>query len=124
MKLEVKNWWEQAESDLNAAKNSISTKSFDWACFQAQQAVEKGLKSIYLKKFNVIRKVHDLFFLGEKLELPSDILDKCIKLNKVYVETRYPDAGDVIPAKKFSKEDAAAFVNLAEEILSWLKKKL
>ena len=49
---------------------------------------------------------------------------ECIKLNKVYVETRYPDAGDVIPAKKFSKEDAAAFVNLAEEILSWLKKKL
>lgn len=38
-------WLRQAESDLNAAKNSMNSKNYDWSCFQSQQAAEKCLKA-------------------------------------------------------------------------------
>ena len=68
MQEEVNNWWKQAENDLRAAKVSAAGKIYDWACFQSQQAVEKALKSIYLKEFKDLIKVHDLVFV-KQLEL-------------------------------------------------------
>lgn len=124
MKEEVQRWWKQAQSDLRAAQDSVSSKSFDWACFQAQQAAEKGLKSLFLKKFEELRKVHDIVFLAEKLGAPPHITLLCSKLNKVYTETRYPDVGEKIPAEKFSQKDAEDFVTIAKNILLWLQKEL
>ncbi len=39
-------WFKQAEKDLKASKNSLKSGDYEWVCFQAQQAVEKALKSI------------------------------------------------------------------------------
>lgn len=36
---------EQAEADLRAADHSMAGGSYEWACFQAQQAGEKALKA-------------------------------------------------------------------------------
>lgn len=124
MREESKKWWEQANSDLKAAKNSISTKDYDWACFQAQQAAEKALKALFIEKFNELKKVHDLVFLARKLNSPENILQDCIELNRVYMETRYPDQSGTIPAKKFTKENANNFINQAQRIIKWLKKLL
>jgi HEPN domain-containing protein len=43
-------WFKQAEKDLKAAKNSLQSADYEWACFQAQQAAEKALKSILYAK--------------------------------------------------------------------------
>ncbi len=45
MQEEVKNWWDQANEDLKAAKDSLKTRHYAWASFQAQQAAEKALKA-------------------------------------------------------------------------------
>ena len=124
MNKKIKNWWEQAVSDLAAAQSSLKEKKFDWACFQSQQAVEKALKSIYLAEYHELKKVHDLMFLGRKLQLPEGLIQFCIKLNKVYIETRYPDYEEEIPAKRFLQSDAEDAIKMAEEILQWLQKKL
>jgi len=104
-------------------RDSIKAKHYDWACFQAQQAAEKALKSKYLEVYKTIRKIHDLTFFGKELHLPDKVLNWCSELNKVYVETRYP-SDEKIPAQKFSEKDAIYFLQLAEEILEWLAKKL
>ena len=62
MKNEYDSWLEQAESDLSAAGNSLTSGNYDWALFQAQQAAEKALKSFFLKKTGEIIKAHDLSF--------------------------------------------------------------
>ena len=69
MKEEIKKWFDQASSDLDAAQDSITSRHFDWACFQAQQAAEKGLKALYLQTKGQFRKIHDLNFLGKELGL-------------------------------------------------------
>ncbi len=124
MKEEIQRWWKQAGRDLKAAKNSARTGSYDWACFQAQQAVEKALKALHLKEFHELRRIHDIVFLARKVRIPADMLDACIRLNQVYVETRYPDASGRIPAEKFRRADAISCIGIAEGILRWLKKKL
>lgn len=39
-------WLSQATADLRAARNSLGSGSFEWACFQSQQAGAKALKAL------------------------------------------------------------------------------
>ena len=123
MKAEVKRWMEQAKADLKSAKNSLKSKDYYLAAFMSQQAVEKGLKSIYLEEYGELRKIHDLSYLARKLNFPEEIIEKCDELTKAYIETRYPDLGSgKIPAKKFSKDDAKKFLKMASEVLKCIRK--
>jgi len=123
MKEEVKRWMEQANADLKSARNSLKSKDYYLAAFMSQQAVEKGLKSIYLELHGELRKIHDLAYFARKLNLSEDLIEKCEKLTKAYVETRYPDLGSgKIPAKNFSKDDAKKFLSMASEVLKCIKK--
>lgn len=44
------DWLRQAEADLESAGTSLRGGHFEWACFAAQQAAEKAVKAIYVKK--------------------------------------------------------------------------
>ena len=123
MKEEVKRWMEQAGADLKSAKHSLRSKDYYLSAFMCQQAAEKILKSLYLKKYGELRKIHDLAYFAKKLNLSEDLIEKCEELTKAYVETRYPDLGSgKIPAKKFSKDDAKNFLKIASEVLKCIKK--
>lgn len=120
----VKNWSKQAEADLRTAKNSLNSGDFYASVFWAQQSVEKILKAFIIQKEKRLLKIHDLVILGRKAKLPTEILLKCEKLSKTYIETRYGILGEEIPADKFTQDDAKNFLNLAEEISLWLKKRI
>ncbi len=124
MKEEIGRWIEQAKHDLHAASNSLSAGDFDWAIFQAQQAAEKALKVLYIKNYKELRKVHDLNFLAKKLMLPGELTTICAQLTQTYVETRYPNASGVIPAKKFTKKDTEFFISIATKVMVWVEKRL
>ncbi len=124
MEKTVLSWWDQANEDLKAAKDSLKTRHYAWASFQAQQAAEKGLKALSIKEFKELRKVHDLIFLAQKLNFPSEYIPLCAWLNKAYVQARYPEDSDKIPANKFSPKDAEKAIEIATKILQWLEKKL
>lgn len=87
MKEESKNWIMQAEADLNAAENSLKSKDYHASVFWSQQAAEKGLKGVIIEKENELVKIHDLVNLGKKTGLPEDLLIKCEKLSKVYIDS-------------------------------------
>ena len=124
MREEVKRWWDQANEDLATAKDNININRFSYAIFLCEQAVEKALKSLYLAKFKKVPRVHDLTIFAKKLELPQDLYDGCEDLTNVYTETRYPDMSEVIPSKRFTGKEAEEFLEKAEEIITWVKKKL
>jgi len=124
MKPEVEKWWKQAERDLKSAKNSFKSKDYYVSSLLAQQSVEKALKALYIKKFNELIKTHDLVFLANKIKLAEELIELCDKLSKVYIETRYPDASGRLPSETFSKEDSLNHINIAEEIIKWIKKEI
>jgi len=61
---EVKRWWKKAVDDLEKAEILYKNKKYDGTVFYCQQAVEKGLKALQLKKTKKIKKIHDLVELG------------------------------------------------------------
>ncbi|MFH2106240.1 MAG: HEPN domain-containing protein [Candidatus Micrarchaeota archaeon] len=121
MQEESRLWLKQAEEDLNTAEAIMKSSKFYASVFFAQQAAEKALKAVYIKKFNDLAKVHDLVFLGRKVGLSPEILEGCVYLNRAYIESRYP--GDLkTPSEKFSKSEASKGIDIAKEVLVWVKK--
>ena len=116
---EYEEWINKAKSDLKAAFNSLNSKDYDWACFKSQQAIEKALKGMYIKKFHELLKIHDLVLLSKKVSAPDNIIVLCSKINPSYIDTRYPDV-----FKIYTKEDAEQTLNYSKEVLKWIEKNL
>lgn len=117
---EHREWFEKAENDLKAANYNHDGGLFDISAFLSQQAIEKALKALSLKKFKKINKVHDLVTLGKNVGLPVKFLNYCKEITAAYIYTRYPD----IPKIENLEVTAKDFINQAEEILEWTRRLL
>ena len=124
MKTEVKRWLKLANDDLKSAQVNLKNKQYYVCAFLSQQCVEKALKSLLIKKTGKLIKIHDLVMLGKKVDLPELLLEKCDKLNAVYLDARYGDLGGALPSKKFKKRSSSDFLNTAKEVLKWSEKNI
>lgn len=120
MEEEIRSWIDQAKKDFQAAKKNFDIKVYYVVAFLCQQAVEKGLKALYIKKFKELKKTHDLVALGNDVGLPKELIQYCKELSPAYIYTRYPDVIE------FSNLDTVAktFLVYTEEVLLWVEKKL
>lgn len=98
---ESKDWFRQAEKDLDTAKFNLDGGKIEAGVFFLQQSAEKALKAVYINKFKKLLKVHD-----------------CKKLGPAYQYTRYPD---VLKVENLN-ELASEFFDYTKEILKWAKK--
>lgn len=124
MRPEVENWWKQAKKDLVAARNSLKMKDYEWACFQAQQAAEKGLKALFLVRKRVYPISHDLVKIGRELGADEDILRSLRVLSPEYTVARYPNAANAAPYEIYDEEKAKDRIKHAEIVLEWIEKLL
>jgi len=101
-------WLGQAELDLGTAQQLISSSPYS-ACFYAQQAAEKSLKSIYVLYGLDMPRVHSIGRLIIGLEAQFHDLsphrDDAAILDGYYIGTRYPsiELGQ-IPGKNYTKK--------------------
>ncbi|MFX0033989.1 MAG: HEPN domain-containing protein [Candidatus Hodarchaeota archaeon] len=121
-------WFRQAEADLNAAKNSMKSKNYDWSCFQSQQAAEKAIKAFLYKRGYtsiITHSLRELIIEAEKKEkIFSDVKEAAKFLDMYYIPTRYPNglAGNLAPFEFYEEEDANKCINYAESILILVRK--
>ena len=120
MKKETENWINQSKRDFNAAEDSFNSKNFEWACFQAQQAVEKSFKALLIEKTGEFPKIHDLVRLGKDVDIPETFMGGIKEMTLAYIYARYPNIED----SSNLKEKAIYFLKLAKEILKWVEKDL
>ncbi|PUA31602.1 MAG: hypothetical protein B9J98_05935 [Candidatus Terraquivivens tikiterensis] len=124
---EAEDWFYEACVDLEEAKDAFSRGRYNWACFAAQQAAEKALKTMYLvarkKRFP---KTNDLVELYMELEgeLTIEGSDKIGLLSSFYEMARYPNAGMRRPSRSISKEVAEEMVRLSESIVKKVGEKV
>lgn len=96
-KSEAKRWFQQAFYDLQAARWNIQGRFYDTACFLAQQAGEKALKSLlyYEGARRTALLTHSLVEMireGEKkVKALSRLLDQARELDLHYIPSRYPN---------------------------------
>ncbi|CAD6492456.1 MAG: HEPN domain protein [Candidatus Argoarchaeum ethanivorans] len=125
---ETKKWRTQAEEDLKAAKDSLKSRHYNWACFQAQQSAEKTLKFfLYSHGYTSIitHSIKELVRECKKIEKGfSEVESYARHLDMFYIPTRYPDglAGELAPAEFYEMEDAEQCISYAELISESVKR--
>ncbi len=119
---EALDWLEEAKADLEHARLSLGSGSYNWACFVAQQAAEKALKAFMM---GVGRRrpprTHDLTRLyvgvGERLELPGEVVERLGELSAYYTIARYPNAGLMRPSTGITRVQAEEAIKLAGKVV-------
>lgn len=116
-----KLWLDRAISSLKLASVKKETGIYyEDLCFQAQQAVEKALKALLIKKGQEPARTHNLVILLQQVmqfyKVPNEIKDLII-LNDYAVQTRYP--GDYTPIEK---EEYLEAIKIATKTVEWVKK--
>lgn len=94
-------WWDQATADIRTAEVNLQAGRYYASVFFAQQAVEKALKALVLKKKRNPQAPemfsHSLIFLAKTCRLPNKFHSFLRDLTSEYVNTRYPSAADEPP---------------------------
>lgn len=99
LEMESGRWFEEAEYDLEAAKDAMASERYNWACFIFQQAAEKAIKAVYIIRGEDVERVHSIMALvkgdparglGGVGEL-TGLLECAIELDRHYIPTRYPN---------------------------------
>ena len=115
------DWLRQADADLRHARHARAGAAHEWACFSAQQAAEKALKAVLLRRGAAARgqTVTGLLGLVAKEEEADEELVECAKtLDKHYLSTRYPSGFDVgAPTDFYTRKDSDDAITCAELIV-------
>ncbi len=129
-KEEALRWLKQAEYDLESAKRNFEQKIYSYTCFMCEQSAQKAIKAFLY--FNGERYIWEHSI--QKLLLKCNNYDKeCSKyfeagaiLDKYYLTTRYPDAiaPPAAPYESFTRREAKEAIDLAAEILKFVKNKI
>jgi len=111
------DWLEQAEGDLEHAKNDLKSGFYDWACFSAQQSAEKAVKAVF-QKLGAESWGHSVYDLLTSLR--EKLLDYALELDKAYIPTRYPNAHPSLsPRRRYTEGER--LISYAEVILNFCK---
>jgi HEPN domain-containing protein len=119
-----RDWFRQAEADLNHARNALEDADFEWSCFAAHQAGEKALKAVFLKN-GMDAWGHTITALigslPEDVEAPPDTLVNSARtLDKHYIPTRYPNGfPSGAPKDFYTKSEAQDAIEHARAILEF-----
>ncbi len=120
MREEIKRWWDKAKRDFDTAKFLFAGKRYDEASLFCQQAIEKALKTLLLKKNKLIIKTHDLVKLGRLVEIEEELLNSLKNITSVYIESRYPDVSE----RESSQDETEEDLKLVEKVLKWVEEKI
>lgn len=126
--LRWKDWFEQGERDLGKARLDMEHGYCEWACFTAQQAAEKVVKSLAIKlgysmwghSITEILKI-----LATDLQIPAQISEAGQTLDIFYIPARYPNGfPQGKPADYFNAAKAEEAINAGDRIIEFCKSRL
>lgn len=118
-----KDWMDEAQGDLDHARNDTKSGFHNWACFSSQQAAEKGIKAVFQKIGAEVwgPSVADLLEELDRFQkVPANMMDAALELDKAYIPTRYPNAHPSgSPRNRYTKEEARRLIGHAEKIVEF-----
>jgi HEPN domain-containing protein len=118
-----KDWFVQAERDLEQAEASQRDKRHEWACFAAQQSAEKAVKALHLS-LGQEAWGHVVAMLLQELPMsvPESLIEKAKVLDNFYVPTRYANGHpDGAPFEHYGPLQSGDAIKYAGEILDFVR---
>jgi HEPN domain-containing protein len=118
----AKDWFQQAQRDLEQAKSSKAEGRHEWACFAAHQAAEKAVKALHL---NCAQEAWGHVVARLLRELPMDVPEELIEKGKVldsfYIPTRYANGHpEGAPFEHYGSIQSTDGIKYAGEIVEFV----
>ena len=124
---EYERWMAQAKRTLSSAEEDIKAGYFEWACFKAQQAAEYAVKAL-LRGLgssvvgHAITRLLRLLASKASIEVPDEVLDAAMELDRHYMAPRYPNVYDEgSPFEYYSESIAKRALEQAEAVISFVE---
>src|SRR4030067_3682356 len=118
-----RDWMDQAEGDFQHAQSDMERGFDEWSCFSSQQAAEKAVKAVFQKMGAEAwgHSVSDLLQeLSKRYEVPKELMDGALELDKAYIPTRYQNAHPSgSPSSGFIEEEDRRLFNYADKIIKF-----
>lgn len=118
-----RDWLRQSERNILSAVANYREGIYEETCFESHQASEKAVKAL-LNYLHIERRGHSLLFLASEaqVEVPEEIKQCILYLDKHYIPSRYPDIYDEgAPLDYYTREDAEKCLSCANKIIEWVK---
>ena len=117
-----KYWMEQAHYDLDTARAMLNARKYLYVLFCCQQAVEKALKAIIVKRMSDFPpRLHNLLRLAEiagvKMEPDREVF--LGELSGYYIQTRYPEEIHSL-ARTLGHAISQDTLHKTGEVIEWL----
>ena len=118
-----REWLNRARSNLARARIVTAEAYLEDSCFDAQQAAEKAIKAVMIKRRIDFPYIHDIARLLRILELdgqaiPED-LERAAELTRHATAMRYPAIDDPVSAEAHGKA-----VAIAEAVVRWAEEQV
>lgn len=123
-----KDWYDQGKRDLGKAALDAEHNYYEWACFTAQQATEKVVKALALKRGVSLwgHSINEMItLLAAVIAVPDGIKERAKLLDLYYIPPRYPHgfaAGK--PADYFTERQAKEALDAADAIIGFCESHL
>ncbi len=120
-----RDWFRQAELDLEVATLARDHGRFEWACFAAHQAAEKAVKALH-QATGVEAWGHSVgALLGGLAEVPDAVVEAAKGLDKHYIPARYPDAHPAgAPGELYTEREARRALDDAGTVIDYARRGL
>lgn len=120
---EAERWLRAAREDLAYARHAAKGGFHAPACFHAQQAAEKAVKSLHYRRGARVVMGHNVRQLIKSLDPPvpelESYLDEARDLDLFYITSRYPNGLDSgTPAEAFSSSQSARALDAVGKLLA------
>lgn len=113
----------EAWGDLEHAESDLRGGFYNWACFSAQQAAEKAVKAVFQRLGAEAwgHSVADLLReLARQHDVPEELMEGALELDKAYIPTRYPNAHPSgSPRDRYTQREARRLIAHAEGIVKF-----
>jgi HEPN domain-containing protein len=119
----ARDWFVQAERDLEQAQDSRAAGRHEWACFAAHQGAEKAVKALHLRLGQEAWGHVVARLLGElPLTVPPDLVERARVLDTFYIPARYPNSHpEGAPFEHYGPLQSEEAIEHAGQILAFVR---
>ncbi|MEX2534221.1 MAG: HEPN domain-containing protein [Trueperaceae bacterium] len=121
----ARDWFNQAERDLEQARATAEDGRYEWTCFIAHQAAEKAVKALHLHNGQeawghvVARLIAEL---PASTAVHANLREQAQVLDNFYIPTRYPDShAEGAPFEHYGALQGEEAMRYARAILEFVR---
>ena len=119
------DWLNQAQRDLDQARDSRLSGRHEWACFASHQAAEKAVKALHLHLGQEAWGHVVTTLLGDlpaTVAVPQEITEEARVLDNFYIPTRYANSHpEGAPYEHYGPLQSEQAIRYASEVIEFAR---